>query len=298
MVIKNILAAIGLFFVIIIALVIVLSVAFDGFGKGGFEKIVVVKLDGVITDSTEISEKLRELRDRSDVKAVVVRIDSPGGAVGPSQELHSEIKRLAKSKKVVASLGALAASGGYYAAVAADKIVANPGTLTGSIGVIVQFVNAEGLLSKIGIKGYAVKSGSFKDVGSPFREMKPEEAAYLQTVVNDVNGQFIKAVAQGRGLKPEDVEKFADGRVFTGSEAKTKGLVDQLGDLTDAIELGAKLAGIKGKPHVVYPEKKGLGFFKTVFGDAASSLGLTGLFNGARVMYMAPGYIFQTETGR
>ncbi|TAN63120.1 signal peptide peptidase SppA [bacterium] len=283
MIIKNILAAIGAFFVIIIALVIVLVL----FKSGRSDKVVVVRLDGVITDSAEISEKLRELRDEDDVKAVVIRIDSPGGAVGPSQEIYSEIKRLSKTKKVVASLGALAASGGYYAAVAANKIVANPGTLTGSIGVIVQFINAEGLLSKVGIKGHTVKSGAFKDVGSPFREIKPEETAYMQAVINDVNNQFIKAVAEGRGMKTEDVEKLADGRVFTGAEAKTKGLVDSLGDLTDAVELGAKLAGITGKPHVIYPEKKGLGVLKTVFGESVSE-GVFGLFSGARIMYMAP----------
>ncbi|MBI5562653.1 MAG: signal peptide peptidase SppA [Deltaproteobacteria bacterium] len=283
--IKNILAAFGAAFFIII-IITAAVVWFAGRGKISLaDKVVVVKLEGVITDPAEVSEQLRELEDRSDVKAVVVRIDSPGGAVGPSQEIYSAIKRLRKTKVVVASMGAMAASGGYYAAVAANKIVANPGTITGSIGVIVEFMNAEELLGKIGLKGYVVKSGKFKDTGSPLRKMSAEEEELLQAVINDVNSQFVKAVAEGRGLKVEDVDRIADGRIFSGAQALEKGLVDSLGDLTDAVNLGAKLAGIQGKPVVIYPEKKGFGLLRSlVEGNAAREF--TELFSGLKVMYM------------
>lgn len=283
--IRNILAALGAVSVVILGLVVFLTVMFRGSSLGRDEKIAVVRIEGIIRDPSEISEKFREIGERDDIKAVVVRIDSPGGGVGPSQEIYSGIKRLKRNKKVVASMGSLAASGGYYAAVAAHKIVANPGTITGSIGVIVEFINAEELLNKIGLKGYVVKSGKFKDVGSPFRQMKEEEERYLQSVVNDVNGQFVKAVAEGRNLKVEDVEKIADGRIFTGQDAKARGLVDQIGDLTDAVELGAKLAGIKGKPQVLYPERRG-GIWKAVFGDSLA--GYADMLSGMRIMYMTP----------
>lgn len=283
--VKNLLAAAGVFFLIIIVLSVILSYTFRGRGISLNDKVAVVKIEGVITDSFDVGEKLREYADRDDIKAVVMRIESPGGAVGPSQELYGAIKKLKKTKKVVASMGAIAASGGYYAAVAADKIVANPGTLTGSIGVLIEFINAAELLSKIGLQGYVVKSGKFKDVGSPFRKMESDETAYLQGVINDVNAQFIKAVAEGRGLKVEQVEKIADGRVFTGAQAKEQGLIDQLGDLDDAVALGAKLAGIKGKPYVIYPEKKGQGLLRLALGDSAQSA-FSEIFSGLRLMYL------------
>ncbi|OGQ55521.1 MAG: hypothetical protein A3J24_08975 [Deltaproteobacteria bacterium RIFCSPLOWO2_02_FULL_53_8] len=287
--IRNLLAAFGAAFFILV-LVIMLAVWFAG-KKGVFalsDTVVVVKLEGVIIDSAEVTEQLRELEDETNVKAVVLRIDSPGGSVGPSQEIYSAVKRLRKVKPVVASMGALAASGGFYAAVAANKVVANPGTITGSIGVIVEFLNVEELLAKIGLKGRVIKSGKFKDTGSPLREMTPEEEKLLQDVINDVNSQFVAAVAEGRGLKVEEVERIADGRVFSGAQAKGMRLVDELGDLTDAINLSAKLAGITGRPNVVYPEKKGMGLIRTLLdSDAAGKL--TEILSGAgdmRVMYI------------
>lgn len=287
-ILKNLLAAIGAVFLIIIALSFALAYAF-GSGLGRGDKVAVVKLEGVITDSAEIDKQFQDLEERDDVKGVVIRINSPGGAVGPSQEIYSGIKRLRKKKKVVASMGAIAASGGYYASVAAEKIVANPGTITGSIGVIVEFIDAEDLLAKIGLKGYVVKSGKYKDTGSPFRKMETEEKELLQGVISDVNGQFIKAVAEGRNMKVEDVAAVADGRIFSGSQAKGKGLVDSLGDLTDAIDLCAQMAGIKGKPTVIYTERKAFSLWKTVMGDALSkNLDFTELFSGLRIMYMVP----------
>lgn len=282
---KNILAAFGASFFILV-LIAVLVAWFAGKGTMALsDKIVVVKLEGVITDVAEITEQLHELEDSTDVKAVVLRIDSPGGSVGPSQEIYSSVLRLRKTKPVVASMGAVAASGGFYAAMAANKVVANPGTITGSIGVIVEFMNVEELLAKIGLKGRVIKSGKFKDTGSPLREMTPEEERLLQDVINDVNSQFIKAVADGRGLSVEEVGRIADGRVFSGAQARSLKLVDELGDLTDAINLSAKLAGIKGKPNVVYPEKKGLGIIRSLLEDSAAGE-ISRFLSGMRVMYL------------
>ncbi len=278
---KNLLAAVGVVFIIII----VLSVVFSLGGIGGADKVVIVALEGVIIDATDITKELSDLAERDDVKAVVLRINSPGGAVGPSQEIYSGVKRLRKAKTVVASMGTVAASGGYYAAAAAEKIVANPGTITGSIGVLVEFVNAKELLAKIGIEGYVVKSGKFKDLGSPLRKMDAEEKSMLQGLVNDVNGQFIAAVAEGRGLTEDVVRGMADGRIFTGAQAVGLGLVDQIGDLTDAIELSASLAGIEGKPHVIYPDRRGMNLLEKVFG-AGLSRNITGIFSGLRLMYL------------
>lgn len=282
--IKNLFAAVGVVVVALLGLSILIAFLSSGSSIVSGDKVAVVKLEGVITDPMDFTDELRTYEERDDVKAVVVRIDSPGGAVGPSQEIYSAIKRLKKKKKVVASMGTMAASGGFYAACAADKVVANPGTITGSIGVIVEFINAEELLAKIGVQGYVVKSGKFKDTGSPIRKMTPEEKELLQSLIDDVNGQFIKAVASGRGLKEDDVRKIADGRVFSGEQAKALGLVDRIGDLTDAIDLSAELAGIKGKPNVIYPEKKVLGLWNAVFGESLSNLG--GIFSGFRVMYL------------
>jgi protease-4 len=278
---KNLLAAVGVVFIIIT----VLSLVFSLGGIGGADKVIIVEIEGVIIDALDITKELNDLAERDDVKAVVLRINSPGGAVGPSQEIYSGVKRLRKVKTVVASMGAVAASGGYYAAAAAEKIIANPGTITGSIGVMVEFVNAKELLAKIGIEGYVVKSGKFKDLGSPLRKMDAEENRMLQGLVNDVNGQFIAAVAEGRGLTEDVVRGLADGRIFTGAQAARLGLVDQLGDLTDAINLSARLAGIEGKPYVIYPDRRGMNLLEKVFG-AGLSRNITGLFSGLRLMYL------------
>lgn len=283
--IKNILAALGAFIVVITALSSALMLA----GRGGYpagDKVAVVEIAGIISDPTDVCRELDGHGENKAVKAVVIRINSPGGAVGPSQEIHGCIMRLRKTKAVVASMGSIAASGGYYAASAANKIVANPGTITGSIGVIVEFVNASELLSKIGLKGYVVKSGRFKDVGSPFRKMEAEETEYLQAVIDGINSQFIKAVAEGRGLKEDDVRAIADGRIFTGEQAKSLGLVDQTGGLSDAIDLSAKLSGIEGRPNVIYPVKR-FGILKALFAESGAA-GLTELLSGLRIMYLTP----------
>lgn len=199
------------------------------------------------------TERLKSMADRKDVKAIIIEINSPGGSIGAVQELYSQVARVRREKKkpVVAFLGDVAASGGYYVAAACDKIVAHPGTLTGSVGVIFQTANMEGLLSKIGVKSEPIKSGKFKDIGSTMRAMTPEERALLQDLIDDAYGQFLSAVSQGRKMEGETVRPLADGRIFTGRQALANGLVDQLGDSQDALDLAAKLGGISGTPRVV-----------------------------------------------
>ncbi len=220
------------------------------------DKIAVVEVKGVISQSSGIIEELEQYAQDQGVKAILLRVDSPGGGVGPAQEIYREIIKIRPKKKVVTSMGAVAASGGYYIACASDRIVANPGTITGSIGVIMQFSNLEELLKKIGVKGVVIKSGEHKDIGSPFREMTPEEKKIMQEVLDNVHQQFIKAVADGRKLDRSKVAEIADGRILTGEQAKQLGLVDEMGNLQDAIEITAKLAGIEGKPTVLYPKKR------------------------------------------
>ena len=220
------------------------------------DKIAIVEIRGVIAQSSGIIDEIHQYLEDDGVKAIILRIDSPGGGVGPSQEIHREILKVKEKKKIVTSMGSVAASGGYYIACASDLIVANPGTITGSIGVIMEFTNIEELFKKIGIKGVVVKSGELKDMGSPFREMTPDEKRIIQDVIDNVHQQFIKAVADGRKLDRSKVTQIADGRIMTGEQAKQLGLVDQIGNLDDAIDATAKLVGIQGKPDIVYPKKK------------------------------------------
>jgi protease-4 len=223
----------------------------------GQNKVALVKLEGVLLSSEHIVEELNDYADDSSIKAIVIRVDSPGGGVVPSQEIYNAVKHARQEgKKVVVSMGSVAASGGYYVAAAADLIVANPGTMTGSIGVKMEFANIEKLLEKIGIKGMVVKSGEYKDVGSPFREMTDKEKSLLQGVIDDVQTQFVMAVVEGRKLPEAEVRAIADGRIFTGQQALALKLVDQMGDLEHSIHAAANLAGIKGKPYVVKKEKK------------------------------------------
>lgn len=221
------------------------------------DKVALIKIDGLILDSQDVIDQLKKYSKNSSVKAIVLRIDSPGGAVVPSQEIYEEIKKVrAKNRKVITSMGTVAASGGYYIASASDKIMANPGTLTGSIGVIMEFASFEQLLNKIGVKGEVVKSGAMKDVGDPMRTMTADEKAYLQKVINDVFDQFVSAVAAGRHMDKAKVLSLADGSVYTGRQAKELGLVDELGDQEDAIRLAARMCNIQGEPKVITEEKK------------------------------------------
>ncbi len=240
------------------AALILFNALFPDLDLSGQDKVAVIRVEGVILDAQATIGDLKHFSENPLVKAIVLRIDSPGGGVVPSQEIHDAVKRIKnKSNKVIiASMGTVAASGGYYIAAATDRIIANPGTLTGSIGVIMETANLEGLLKKVGVEGVVIKSGRFKDVGSPLRKMSDEEKKLLQSVMDDVHHQFIQAVADGRSLELSEVEPLADGRIFTGRQAKEARLVDELGDLEDAIRIAAEVAGIEGEPRVVEPRKR------------------------------------------
>jgi len=219
-------------------------------------KLALVRIEGPIIDSQDAIDEIKEYTKDHSIKAIILRVDSPGGAVAPSQEIYEEVKKAVAQKPVVVSMGSVAASGGYYIASPATKIIANPGTLTGSIGVIMELPNVEGLMNKIGIKTEVIKSGKHKDIASAFRAMGKEEREILQGVMDNVHEQFMKAVSEGRKIKMDEVRKIADGRIFTGEQAKTLGLVDELGTLEDATKTAATLAGIKGEPEIVSKKEK------------------------------------------
>lgn len=213
----------------------------------------------------QIVERLKKIAKNKKVKAVVLRINSPGGGTAASQEIYEEVKKLRQSgKKIVVSMGDVAASGGYYISCAADRIVANPSTLTGSIGVIMHFGNMQELLRKIGVKIEVIKSGDNKDIGAFWRAPSPAELKLLQGMIENSYEQFLKVVAEGRNMPLEEVRKFADGSVFTGEQALDKKMIDQLGNLPDAIQLAADLAGMKGEPYIIKdyaPMEKFMEFF-------------------------------------
>ncbi len=239
-------------------------------------RIAVVPIRGIISDSKSVVEQLKKYGKDNRVKAIILRIDSPGGGTAASQEIYREVQRTVSKKKVVVSMGNVAASGGYYVALAADKIVANPATLTGSIGVILDVPNFKELLKKIGVSRETVKSGPYKDIGSPVREMTPEERRLLQGVIDNVYQQFVAVVVKGRKLSREQVERIADGRVFTGEQAKRLGLIDELGSFEDTVDLTKKLVGLSGEVKLIYPEKKHFSLwnliFKELLGEVKGSL--------------------------
>ncbi len=220
------------------------------------DKVAVIDITGVISRTETVIDQIHQYRDDQTVKAIVLRINSPGGSVAPVQEIYSELKKL--DKPIVASMSSTAASGGYYIAAIADEVLANPGTLTGSIGVIMQFTKLKGLYEKVGLEQQVVKSGKFKDTGSPVRDLTDEERELLQATLDNVHNQFIDAVSEGRQehLTREDVVALADGRIFSGQQALEHKLVDQLGNLPDAIDRAGELGGISGKPKVVRTKRK------------------------------------------
>ncbi|MBI4727489.1 signal peptide peptidase SppA [candidate division TA06 bacterium] len=250
-------AAGGLLFGLTMAAIVWSSFSQSGGMDIGYGKYVgIVEVNGAIISSDETVNIIKKYRDNSAIKAIVLRIQSPGGGVAASQEIYQALKKTAETKPVVCSMGEVAASGGYYIACACDTIVANPGTLTGSIGVIMEFMVAEELIKKVGLKFEVLKAGQNKDLGSPFRQMTPEERALLQGMIDDVHSQFIEAVAEGRKLSPDSVKLFADGRVFSGRQALALRLVDKMGTLEDAITVAAGMAGLKEKPKIFRERKK------------------------------------------
>lgn len=221
----------------------------------GSGSVGIIELNGVIMDSKKTLKKLETFEDDDSVKAVVLRLNSPGGAVAPSQEIYEAVR--AYKKPLVVSMSSVAASGAYYVACGAKKVFANPGTITGSIGVIMEFMNLQKLYDWAKVQRFAIKTGKYKDMGAEYREMRPDERQLLQDMVDDVLSQFRKAVVTGRKIPAERVVEIADGRIFSGQQAKAEKLVDELGTLQDAVNEAGKEAKIEGKPHVVYSDRQG-----------------------------------------
>ena len=239
------------------------------FNKGD---VAVIKIEGRILNADPVIRQINKIAKNKNIKAVVVRINCPGGTIGGSQEIYSEIKKLKEKKPVVASMGTVGASGGYYVALGANKIFANPGTITGSIGVLFEYVNAQDLISWMKLKPETFKSGKLKDLASPMRAMTEEEKEFLQKTIDALHQQFKAAVAEERSFDLKELDKIADGRILTGKEALAYGLIDRLGTLADAIEEAAKLAGIEGEPTVIYPKKEKLGIIDLIMESAVDHL--------------------------
>lgn len=278
---KKILLILFSFFILLIAVSLLITQFIDGVSFK--DKVALIYLEGPIIGSEAFIKELKEYVEDSAIKAVVIRVNSPGGGVAPSQEIYKEVKRAAKEKMIVVSMGAVAASGGYYVSAPADRIIANPGTITGSIGVIMEIPNVEGLMKKIGLKTIVIKSGRHKDLASAFREIDKEDRKILQNVIDDVYEQFIEDIASSRKMPLEEVRRLADGRIFSGRQALEVGLVDELGNLEDAIMVSARLAGIEGKPEVVTKKEEFSlsGFLQKKFSGA-----LPDIFPQVKLKYM------------
>jgi protease-4 len=265
------LGAIFLLFFVLVLLLSRCSGRFEGLPVG--DKVGVIEVSGVLTVSEPIVKQLNAFKRDDSIKAVVLRVNSPGGGVAPSQEVYDEVARVAARKPVVVSMASVAASGGYYISLPAHRILANPGSITGSIGVLMEFTNFEELFKKVGLKNQVVKSGAHKDIGSPLRPMTAADRAILQGMIDDVYDQFVSAVSQGRKMDAVQVRKLADGRIFSGRQAQKAGLVDELGGLQDGIRVAAEMAGIEGEPRVVYPPEKKENFLQYLIEETATRVG-------------------------
>jgi len=270
----------GAFFLFVLA---VFSIVYLTLHAGGGEstsitsfgdRIGVVDLDGVILSPQPVVGQLKKFGDDSSIKAIILHVNSPGGGVAASEEIYREVKRLRtdKKKKIVVSIESVGASGAYYVASASDKIYADQGSIVGSIGVIAQWVNYGDLLKWAKLKDVVIKTGEFKDTGNPARDLTPAEQAYMQSLIDNMFGQFIQAVADGRGLKYEDVKSFANGKVWTGEQAMAMKLVDSVGDFEAAVADTAKSVGIKGEPTLVRPEKERRTLLDLMLGDVSQYL--------------------------
>ncbi len=234
------------------------------------DKIGVLEVEGTIVDARLLVEQVIDFKKSNNIKAVVLRIDSPGGGVGPSQEMYEELKLLAKTKPLIVSMGSVAASGGYYIAVAGEHLFANPGTITGSIGVIMSFPNYQELMGKIGVRAEVVKSGRFKDIGSPTRTFLDTDRELLQEMIDDVHLQFVEAISVEREMSLEVLEPLVDGRIFTGRQALKVGLIDELGTFNDAVAYAIKVAGIDADSDLVFPKPEKIDLIDRYLQNAAS----------------------------
>jgi protease-4 len=244
--------------------------SFSGFG----DKIAVVDLEGVIMSPKDTVEQLRKFGDDSSIKAIIIHVNSPGGGAAASEEIYREVLRIrdVKKKRIVASIETVGASGAYYVSSATNKIFADQASIVGSIGVIAEWYNYEELLKWAKLQAIVLKAGEFKDTGSPVRPMTPAERAYMQGLIDNMHGQFIHSVAEGRHMKDADILPLADGKVWTGEQAMPLKLIDQIGDFRAAIADTAKSVGIKGEPTLVHPEKDRKSVLDLLFGDVSEYL--------------------------
>lgn len=238
--------------------------------------IGIVEVEGMILSSKVAIKNIQQFRKDEDIKAIILRINSPGGGIGPSQEIYREIIKTKKDKTVIASMGSVAASGGYYIASAANGIIANPGTITGSIGVIMEYANIMEIAKKIGISPVVIKSGEFKDMGSPLRELKESEKELFQALVDELHGQFVSDAATGRGMHLQKMSDLADGRVYTGQRALKLKLVDRLGNLDDAVQWAGEIANITGELIPVYPKEDKITFIKRLADTLFKDINISG----------------------
>lgn len=283
---------IGAFSGCMLAVVVVLFLGILAFASRGedsssevwsTQKVAIIPIEGEIFEARETIDALHRYADNSTVKAIVMRINSPGGAIAPSQEIYEAVRntRARSGKPIVASLDNVAASGGYYIASACDRIVSNPGSITGSIGVILEWMNTKDLITWAKLKPEIITSGALKAAGNPYTDLTDVERAYLQGIVLQLHGQFVRAVAAGRKGKMtlEEVSKIADGRVFTGEQALQLKLIDEIGNLDDAVSAAAKLGGIHGTAGTIYPKKRKPGLFDLLSDSTDSETALGRIFS-------------------
>jgi protease-4 len=280
-------------FILLAVVALSLLLAFGGEGSGEFafgNRIQVVDIEGELVDSRPIIEQLKRYEDTKSVPAILLNVDSPGGGVAVSQEIYTEIKRLRekKNKVVVAYMSSVGASGAYYVSCPANKIVANPGTIVGSIGVIAEWVNYGNLLAWAKLKDVTFKTGEFKDTGTPTRELTEREKVYFQGLIDDMYVDFVEAVAEGRKMDVEAVRALADGRVFTGRDAREKKLIDEIGNFQDAVDLTASLANITGKPNLLRATRQRVTLIDLLTGDVSglNPLGAQSLKSQVRFQYL------------
>ncbi len=261
----------GLFLMFFLFAFVIIASLGDGFDFATGERIGVVEVLGPIMTSDQVTKNLRKYQEDESIRGVVVRVDSPGGAVAPSQEIMQAIAEVAQKKPVAVSMGSTAASGGYYVALGGTRIFANPGTVTGSIGVITQLFDVHSILETVDVEVNTIKTGRYKDAGSPFRELTLEDEVHFRQLIDDIYLQFVEDIARARKMDVELVKSLADGRVFTGRQAKELALIDEIGSMRDAIRWVADKAAIEGEPNVVYPPKQ-TGFMDELIRGGVKSL--------------------------
>lgn len=253
-----------------------LRTQFSGEMSNSGGNIGIVEINGMILSSKQILKDIKIFQENPAIKAIILRIESPGGGIGPSQEIFREVMKIKTDKKIIASMGSVAASGGYYIASATDGIMANSGTITGSIGVIMEYANIMEIAKKIGISPVVIKSGEYKDMGSPLRELEESEKILFQELVDDLHLQFVTDVANSRNMDVQTIASLADGRVYTGRKAVTLKLIDRIGNLDDAVQWAGELAGIDGKLKPVYPKEDKITFIKKLADTLFKDINISG----------------------